>query len=223
MHVMNGIQSKPKLVFFQSKYDPRLPAFLSMHAREHAQCLSHFFEVTVVDEDCNYEDVCERHAADLAVFESGVPFASCRKPKITNTNACSQIRKIGLLNADAFGEGRAGFLSDMDHWGVNTFFAIATTAAEHIPEIASSLFIWPNFVDADLYRDYGQSKNIPVLFTGSSKALYPWRQRIARVVSRQYPSLVCPHPGYSPLNGAIRFMVGESYARMLNASYFVTF
>jgi len=212
---------KPKLVFFQHKYDVRLPAFLSMHAREHSKCLSHFFDVRVIDEDCDYQKVCEQHEADLAIFESGVPFASCRRPIITNTRACPQVPKAGLLNADAFGEGRSGFLSDMEHWGVDTYFAIATTAPQHIPEIANRLFIWPNSVDVDLYRDYGQTKIIPVLFTGNQNALYPWRQRITRIVSRQYPSLISPHPGYAPIKEATQFMVGEPYARMLNASYFV--
>jgi len=218
---MHPITSKPRLVFFQYKYDRRLPAFLLMHAREHASCLSQFFDVTVIDEDCDYQEVCERYLPDVAVFESGVPFASCRQPRITNTWAHPQVLKVGLLNADAFGEGRAGFLSDMDHWGIETFFAIATTAAEHNPEIADDLFIWPNSVDATLYKDYGQSKNIPVLFTGNKNALYPWRQQILRLVSTNYPSLICPHPGYSPLQAATQMMVGEPYARMLNASFFV--
>ena len=221
-HTINhAIQPKPRLVLFQYRYDPRLPSFLSMHAREHAKCLSNFFEVTVIDKDCEYQEICERYMPDVVVFESGVPFASCHKPTIANVKSCAHVPKIGLLNADAFGEGRAGFLSDMDHWGIETFFAIATTAAEHIPEIANNLFIWPNAVDADLYRDYGQSKNIPVLFTGNANALYPWRQQITRLVSRHYPSLICPHPGYSPLEEVNQLMVGEPYARMLNASYFV--
>jgi hypothetical protein len=218
---MHPITSKPRLVLFQYKYDRRLPAFLLMHAREHASCLSQFFEVTVIDEDCDYQEICERYQPDLALFESGVPFASCRQPKIANTWVHPQVLKVGLLNADAFGEGRAGFLSDMDHWGIETFFAIATTAAEHNPEIADRLFVWPNSVDVGLYRDYGQPKNIPILFMGNQSALYPWRQQIARIVSRQYPSLISPHPGYSPLKEATQFIVGEPYARMLNASYFV--
>lgn len=217
---MHSITSKPRLVFFQYKYDSSLPPFLLMHAREHANCLSQCFEVTVIDEDCDYQEICERYQPDIAVFESGVPFASCRQPRIANTRLHSQVLKVGLLNADAFGEGRAGFLSDMDHWGIETFFAIATTAAEHNPEIADNLFIWPNSVDTALYRDYGQSKNIPVLFSGNKNTLYPWRQQIVRLVSRSYPALICPHPGYSPLKAAPQLLIGEAYARMLNASYF---
>jgi glycosyl transferase family 1 len=218
---MNNIHAKPKLLFFQYKYDEDLPAFLLTHKQEHVKCLSEFFEVTVIEQDCDYQQICDKYEPDLALFESGVPLNSCQRPKITNIRACPQIPKLGFLHSDAFCEGRAGFLSDMDHWGIETLFAIATTAAEHTPEIADNLFIWPNFVDPEIYRDYGQSKNIPVLFTGNNNTLYPWRQKIIRTVSKEYPSLICPHPGYGLRKATTQVMVGEPYARMLNASWFV--
>jgi hypothetical protein len=218
---MNNIHAKPKLLFFQYKYDEDLPAFLLTHKREHVKCLSEFFEVTVIARDCDYQQICDKYEPDLVLFESGVPLNSCQRLKITNIRACPQIPKLGFLHSDAFCEARAGFLSDMDHWGIETFFAIATTAAEHTPEIADNLFIWPNFVDPDIYRDYGQSKSIPVLFTGNNGALYPWRQKIIRTVSKEYPSLICPHPGYGLRKATTQVMVGEPYARILNASWFV--
>jgi hypothetical protein len=107
----------------------------------------------------------------------------------------------------------------MDHWGIGTFFTIAATAAEHMPEIADSLFVWPNFVDATIYRDYGESKNIPVLFVGNTSSLYPWRQKLMKVVTRYYPSLVCPHPGYEAGSRIPQIMLGERYARTINASF----
>jgi hypothetical protein len=86
----------------------------------------------------------------------------------------------------------------MDHLGIETYFAIATTAAENTPAISDSLFIWPNFVDPEVYRDYGLWKSIPVLFTGNNTALYPWRQRMVKLISKHHPSLICPHPGFDP-------------------------
>ena len=213
--------AKPRLVFFQYKYDEQLPKFLLEHKREHVHCLQQFFDVTVIQEDCDYQQVCDTYQPDVALFESGVPFATCRRPAVHNLRACPQVPKLGFLHADAFSEGREGFLSDMDHWGIETFFAIATTAAEHTPSIAENLFIWPVFVNAELHRDYGQTKNIPVLFTGNKNSLYPWRQQIVRLVPKHLPSLICPHPGYSPQSGKVRIVVGEPYARMLNASLFV--
>src|ERR1700687_1294531 len=127
---MNNIHAKPKLLFFQYKYDEDLAPFLLAHKREHVKCLSEFFEVTVIERDCVYQQICRKDEPDLGPFGSGVPFPSRQQPKIMNIRACPQIPKLGFLHSDAFCEGRAGFLSDMDHWGIEIFFAIATTAAE---------------------------------------------------------------------------------------------
>jgi hypothetical protein len=211
---------KPKLVFFACKHQ-RLPEFVLTHKQEHVKCLSEFFDVTVITDDSDYEQICYKYQPDLTLVESAAYFSSCQRPKVKNVRACPQIPKLGFLHADAFSEGRAGFLSDIEYWGIDTVFTIATAAAEYTPEISENLFVWPNFVDADVYRDYGQSKNIPVLFTGNTNALYPWRQKIIKRVSKYYPSLICPHPGYGPAKPAGQVSAGVSYARMLNASWFV--
>jgi hypothetical protein len=106
----------------------------------------------------------------------------------------------------------------MDNWDIETFFSIGITTAEHTPEIAKSLFVWPNFIDGDVHRDYGESKIIPILFTGSMIPLYPWRQKIHKIVSNCYPSFSLPHSGYDS-NSPI-MIYGEQYARTINASWF---
>src|SRR5947209_18865624 len=68
-----GMFGKPKLLFFQLRYSSRLPPFLLIHKREHVACLSHFFDVTVIDQDCDFQQVCDQHQPDLALFERGVP------------------------------------------------------------------------------------------------------------------------------------------------------
>jgi hypothetical protein len=223
MNHMDTNQNKPKLVFFAYKYDEHLPEFLLLHKREHVKCLSEFFDVTVIDYDCDYQQTCDKYHPDLAFFESAwnVPFVYCRRPQVTNVRTCSKIPKLGFLYSDSFSQGRAGFLSDMDHWGIETFFSNATTAGEHVPEISNSLFIWPNFADAETFRDYGEKKSIPVLFAGNKNSLYPWRKKILNIVSKHYPSLICPHPGFVPPETIIHAVAGEPYARMLNASWFV--
>jgi hypothetical protein len=213
--------NKPKLVFFQYRYDPALPPFLLTHAREHVKCLAGFFDVTVVSDDCDYRQVCDRYEPDVTLFESGVNHDTCRRPQITHTDYAPQVPKLGLHHGDGFCNARAGFLSDMDRWGIETFFSIAVTMAEHTPAIADRLFAWPVFVDPSVYRDYGLRKNIPVLFTGNRDRFYPWRQDILRLLSRHYPVLICPHPGYEPNPVLSRIVVGEEYAAMLNASWFV--
>src|SRR2546430_633804 len=124
---------KPSLVFFQFKYDDHLPPFLLTHKREHVDCLSRSFDVTVINEDCDYNEVCDQYEPALALFESGVNHATCRRLRIENVRSNLTVPKLGLHHADAFCNARSGFLSDMEHWGIDTFFAISTTAAEHTP------------------------------------------------------------------------------------------
>jgi hypothetical protein len=217
----NRSGDKPKLIFFQWKYDPNLPAFLLNHAHDHVKGLSHFFDVTVINENCDYQEVCDRYRPDMTLFEAGLDNLTCRKPVITNTHTHPHIPKAALHNADAFSGARAGFLSDLHHWGVETVFAIAATAAEHTPDISANIIVWPNFIDPDVYRDYGERKSIPVLLTGNRTTFYPWRQKVFRQVSEYFPSLQSPHPGYEAGSSLITFMVGENYARTLNASSIV--
>ncbi len=216
-----SVPEKPRLVFFQYRYDERLPAFLLLHTLDHVKCLSQFFDVTVIREDCDYDAVCDRYEPAVTLFEAGVNHVTCRRPNIANTGSHARIPKLGLHNADAFCNARAGFLSDMDRWGIETFFAICTTAAEHTPEIADNLFVWPNFVDPELYRDYGAWKSIPVLLIGNTIAAYPWRRTIGKLLLDRFASLVCPHPGYSVDASPVDVLYGERYARTLNASSIV--
>jgi hypothetical protein len=213
-------RTKPRLVFFKYQWAPELPPFLLTHTREHVRCLSQFFQVLVVDEDCDYQQVCDTYEPDLALFESGINISTCRRIDIANVQRYPNVPKLGFFNADGWCETRAGILSEMDHWRIDTFFSIAVTAGEHTPAIADNLFVWPGGIDPAVYRDYGQVKLIPMLLTGAASNLYPWRQRVFEKVSKQYPSLVCPHHGYTSRAGTAKVLHGEEYARVINASIF---
>ncbi|MCP6759270.1 MAG: glycosyltransferase [Fischerella sp. CENA71] len=210
--------TKPRLVFFKWRYK-RAPDFMKLHMQLHVKCLSEFFEVIVVNDDCDYQQICDQYQPDLTLFESGVKYIA-ERINIKNTFAYPQIPKLGFHNGDSWCDCRPGFLSDMEHWGIETFFSICTTTAEYTPEIADNLFVWPNFIDADMYRDYNQPKIIPLLLTGATGAEYPWRQRIYKIIAQYYPSLICPHAGYDKRSTS-RMIFGEQYARTINASWCV--
>src|SRR5271166_5635576 len=148
---MKSSENKPKLAFFRYKYDKNLPEFLLMYEQDHVSCLSQFFSVLLFNEDCDYKAICDEHQPQIALFESGVNHRTCRRPEIKNIHAYPEIPKLGFHNSDAFCEARAGFLSDMDRWGIETFFAICTTAAEHMPDLAGKLFVWPNCINHELH------------------------------------------------------------------------
>jgi hypothetical protein len=219
---MTSVNAKPKLIFFQYRFSEKLPAFVLLHRQQQVKSLSEFFEVAVIQSDCDYERVCDEHEPDLALFEmlSGHDAVAARRPEIANVARDPHVPKLAFFNADAWCEARAGFISDMERWGIETAFSICTTALEHMPGLAGRLFIWPNFVDHGMYRDYGEFKTIPVLLTGVTDTNYPWRRRIFRLVTERYPSLVCPHGGYISRAGTARMLHGEVYARALNASWF---
>jgi hypothetical protein len=221
--IMDHNPSKPKLLYFQYRHSKELPEFLVMHRLQQVKCLSEFFDVVVIQENCDYRRVCDQHEPDLALFEmlSGAELLNARRPEIANARTCSDIPKLAFFNADAWCDARAGFISDMEHMGIDTAFSICTTAAEHTPELADKLFVWPNFIDPDVYRDYDQTKVIPAFFTGATSTLYPWRRQIQKLVADHYPSLLSPHHGYVRRSRLGRMMYGENYARAINASWFV--
>ncbi len=216
--MINNI-TKPKLIFFQWK-SAGVSNFVLLHRQQHVKCLSEFFDVIVINEDCDYQQICDKYKPDLTLFESGVNYRRCQRLEIKNTYTYPEIPKLGFHNGDSWCEARAGFLSDMEHWGIETFFSICTTTAEHTPEMAENLFVWPNFIDTEIFRDYKQSKIIPVMLNGAINPLYPWRQKISKIISQYYPSLICPHLGYIQQSTS-RMLQGEQYARTINSSWFV--
>ncbi|MFN6519079.1 MAG: glycosyltransferase [Nostoc sp. CreGUA01] len=213
---MNDIK-KPRLVFFQWN-NQGSAKFYNVHKQEHVKCLSEFFEVIVISDESDYQQICDEFQPDIALFETGN--ASSDKRRIKNTHSYPEIPKLAFYNGDSYCGFHSAFLSDIEHWGIETVFTISIPFAEYLPEIADNLFIWPNFIDSDVFKDYNQPKNIPVLITGSQTSLYPWRQKINKLVAKYYPTLICPHLGYMQNRETSRMLFGEQYARMLNASLF---
>jgi Glycosyl transferases group 1 len=211
---------KPKLLFFQFAYDEQLPKFILTHRSEHVACLEQFFDVVVVTQDCSLDRMCDLHQPELILVEGGVPNPACRRPQVSALHTHRHIPRLGLMHADAFCSGRSGFLSDMDAWGIETYFCIAVAAPAYNTAIEGRLFVWPNFVDSTVFRDYGQDKTIPVLFAGNRNPLYPWRRRVLRALDPFYDSSSLAHPGYS-LRSSTQYVHGESYARLLNSAWFV--
>jgi hypothetical protein len=215
---MEIVANKPRMIFFQWDHS-KLPKFMQLHTQLHVKCLTEFFEVVLINEDCDYKQICDMYQPEVTLFESGWKSTVSRRLKIENTSAFPEIVKIGLHNGDGWCESRVSFISDMYKWGINTFFTISTTTAENTPEIAENLYVWPNFIDGEIYRNYDQTKVVPILFNGSMNSLYPWRQKILKNISNFYPHMIFPHLGYE--NRSSQMVSGEQYARIINASWFV--
>ena len=208
---------KPRLLFFRT-VDEHLPKFIRSHLDQHTKCLSMSFSVTVISGDCDYQAVCDQHKPDLCLFESGV---YCRPSRIANTSAHAEIPKLGFLNADAYCRSRSVFLSDMERFGVETFFTISVSMADYMPTAAGELFVWPNFVDQDIFRDFGEIKRVPALITGSHAMHYPFRNCINSIIADNFPTLRYPHFGWFDAEGTSKMLHDEQYARLINSVYLV--
>jgi hypothetical protein len=210
-------ESHPRLLFFRFPKSG-LPDFVRLHLDEHVRCLTQFFRVTVIDSDCDYDEVCDRYMPDLVLFESGV-YSGPRK--ITNTNTHQSVPKVGLLNSDAYCITRSVFLSDMEHWGVGVFFSISVSLPEYLPSAADRIFTWPNFADSGLFRDYGEPKFTPILLTGSRAVHYPWRNEVSNRLAENFPSMSLPHAGWFSRSATANMLHGEKYARLLSGAKLV--
>ena len=91
--------SKPRLLFL--RFTSRaLPSFITLHLEQQVNCLSQFFDVTVVNElHVDYRRLCKIHQPDIAIFESGVYVVPRR---VENVSAFPEITKLGFLHCDAF-------------------------------------------------------------------------------------------------------------------------
>ena len=207
--------AKPRLLFFRT-VEPQ-PEFIQAHLDLHVRCLSTWFDVTLISGDCDYAAACERHEPELCLFESGV--YRCAS-KIANTSAHPSIPKIGLLNSDAYCATRSLFLSDMERYGVETFFSVSVSMPEYLSTIADRLFVWPNFVDGDVFRDYGESKHVTALITGSHASHYPFRNKINQIIAERFPTIRSPHFGWTKNKATSKMPSGEPYARLINRARF---
>ncbi|WP_246849578.1 glycosyltransferase [Rubellimicrobium arenae] len=211
---------RPKLAFFQWNHagNAQSSQFLVIHMQDHVACLREYFDVVVINEDCDFAEICDRHEPDLVLFESGYRTHGSRRIEVRNTDANLHLPRLGFHNGDPWCDRRAGFLSDMDHWRIETFFTISTRMADYTPAIADRVFVWPNFINPRTFHDYGLPKTVPVMLTGQAGPLYPWRQAVYPELSGHYACLVTPTFRYES-RSAGRMLSGESYARALNASF----
>lgn len=214
----SGAQGRPRLLFLrQDRTD--LPAFVLQHLDEHLRALQAHFDVVLVDGACDYDQMCDVHRPDLTLVESGV--YARRDRRIDNTHTHPDVPKIGLINADAYCQTRSVFLSDMDRWGVGTYFTISMVMRERMPEVADRLFVWPNFADRTLFRTYDGGRPTRLLLTGSQQSNYPWRVRVNALLQERFGVEPQPHAGWFDARATAGMVSGEAYARSLSAAQIV--
>jgi tetratricopeptide (TPR) repeat protein len=211
--------ARPHALFFRNTVADMAP-FLLAHVREQQRTFEQYFDVTVIDRDCDYDEVCDRVRPDLAIFESGV-YSSPRS--VTNVHRHPEVPKLGFLHADAFDPFRTAYLADMDRFGIEWTFTTSMSMPEYLPEIADRLFVWPNFVDTSAFRDYSVEKQTDILLTGGRASHYPWRNAVSDALrsSARFRVESTPHHGWHNSPETRAMTTGEAYARSLNSSLLI--
>lgn len=167
-----------------------------------------------MDASVDYDEVCDRHEPDLVIFESGVYSAQC---EISNIQKHSSIPRLGFIHCDAYCRSRKRAIAHFDRWMVRHCVTTSVALAAHTPELAARLFVWPNFADDEIFRDYGTDRVLPVLLTGSQATHYPWRNQTGQTLSAHLTHARTPHFGwFGKAVQESRWMPqGEQYARLI--------
>lgn len=211
--------TKPKLLFFRPKYNPDVPLFLVNHRDERSRCLSQFFNLTIIDYDCDYRQVCDAYEPVACLFEIGFQLLETRQPLVSNISTNDMVPRLAFINADAWGYTRSRIMADIQYIEFDAVFAICTTAGEHFPQLKDILYYWPNFIDESIFMRRHEVKDNLIYLTGNMREEYPWRRRIRDALLHAFPANQTPHGGYSGRE-AHGMPVGVSYAKMIESAWF---
>jgi hypothetical protein len=212
--------AKPKLLYFRPRYGPTIPEFLRIHRDEHLKCLSQFFDLVVIEDDCDLHEACDNHEPAACLTEIGLQLWDARQPRITNLARSAGVPIIALVNADPWGQTRSRINAEVQLHEFDAVFSTCTTAGEHFPHIHNKLFYWPNFIDADVFSDLPSIKEEVVLFTGFAAAQYPWRTSVWNAIGTKFTVSKLPHAGYSGRAQTGHMVSGSNYARRIAGAWF---
>lgn len=91
------------------------------------------------------------------------------------------------------------------------------TFTDWFSDLASKFRWLPNFVNIDVFKDYGLEKEIDFLLMGAlSEKIYPLRTIIAEEMTGMKGFVHHRHPGYRDFTPEEGELVGESFAREIN-------
>lgn len=205
------------------RFKPRGDAasFIFRQMDEWVEALSLHADLTLIEDDFDFAQVCNAVQPDFVVFEAR---RQCRMdpPVITNLSSHRQIPRVGFDPSDCFAPARTLTYRLFQQAGVERVFLTGFGHLQQTPELAGRAYCLPEMIDLDEFRDFGQTKSIPVNIFGGvwSPNLYSWRARAVQALTGKLPILIYEHPGYG--KGATHpFAVsGEAYARLLNQSHF---
>lgn len=199
-----------------------IPVFMNNLKTEWIRALGREVNVHTVDGDFDMREMMDRYEPDLVVFES-LDADHAHLPEITNPLANPDVPRAVYLGSDPHEPLRPLFHARWRDYGMSVVFQQSGALYQrYMPELRDiEVFSIPTFVDAEVFRDYGLTKSIPISIFGAHLLphFYPWRARFTQEVTARFPALIYPHPGYQKRDVAFA-VEGESYAKLINQSQF---
>ena len=85
------------------------------------------------------------------------------------------------------------------------------------PNFKNRMHWLPHFVNTDIFKDYGLSKDIDYLLMGAITNHYPLRKKMLSVMQKEPGFVYHEHPGYRNILDSKEF-AGETFAKEINRS-----
>lgn len=185
--------------------------------------LDHYFDVIRVTDDCDLKVEVERYRPNMILFDALLEGTAKLRLHITSLDAYPEIPRAGFSRVDALSPTRGNAFEELQMKGAEAIFVLAEPyMGEQMPDFKDSIIHVPWFIDAEVFKDWGEPKRIPVGMFGTFEGppyMYPWRASVKKLLLENLPALYFRHPGYNleaqKNNPLVLF--GESYARTLNS------
>lgn len=220
--MIDAAAPRMKILCVRAKPNPGTAAVLHGVVDEWMHALALHCDVETIESDFDLIEVCERVKPDFLLFDA-VHWGRPHRLNIANIDALPDLPRALLLNSDPHDPMRPLTMDMVAAYRIDTIFCTGSEDLEQMNELRRfNCFVLPKFVDASVFRDYGEARSIPVTIMSAHlyPTFYPWRAQVTEEIQHIMPTLLYTHPGYA--SGAVNpFEIrDEAYARMLSRSRF---
>jgi hypothetical protein len=211
---MESLQ-KPRLLYFNGPWNHLGERLVTSCVMPFRRLLDQDFEVISVEGDCNLSDEVEKHRPDAILFHPGTGSNKQKEVTIARADSYREIPRMGYMDQDLI---NPAYIPPMNRWGVDQIFT-RNRASVLPPAFSKDSFHLPSWIDASIYRDYGESKTYPIVLAGAGWLLtdpsVPWRHAIFAQLVMRFPIF---HVPAAQNRKSPDVFVGADYARLLNRS-----
>jgi len=203
---------KPNLVLIRSDVSHLSIIMQDAVYKDKEYALSFYFNVSIVSEDCQVEEIEYKYNPDLIVFMYHPVFNL--KLKIIGVENV-KIPKIGFLLVDEISPERYISINYYESLKVDAFFSTGSSYTHYYSSCREKLFFLPWFIIPEKVKDYKQQKEYTFFLSSHNQQTYPWRQKVFPVIENKYDVYRLPYPKEGD-----KLVYGAEFSRQINRSQF---